>query len=108
MSAEESLNPSDSAGKIVLDENLAITNTERLPISSSLKVLRYRTIKKNDSLGWWSVIVLLEDHNKKQVSFYRWRKRGKEWKRDKKISFRTRADWAAFKESIDGFISELE
>ena len=108
MGSEETGNQQESAAKIVLDENTNITNNERLPISSSLKVLRYRTIKKNDSLGWWSVVVLLEDHSKKQVSFYRWRKRGKEWKRDKKISFRTRADWATFKESIDGFISELE
>jgi hypothetical protein len=52
--------------------------------------------------------VLLEDHDKKQVCFYRWRKRNKEWKRDKKLPFRSKADWNAVKDVVDGFINEVE
>lgn len=94
--------------KIAFDENTKIANHEKLPIRDPLKILRYRTIKKNDSLGWWSAVVLLEDHNKKQVCFYRWRRRDKEWKRDKKIPFRTRAEWSAVKEAVESFINDLE
>jgi hypothetical protein len=92
----------------VFDENLQRKDNDRLPILEPLKVLRYKTIKKNNSLGWWSAVVLLEDHAKKQVCFYRWRKRNKEWKRDKKIVFRTRSEWSAVKETIDNFINALE
>lgn len=102
----------DSSGqnqaKIVFDENLQRKDNEKLPIHEPLIVLRYRTLKKNDSLGWWSAVVLLEDHNKKQVCFYRWRKKNKEWRRDKKLVFRTRAEWHAIKETIDNFINAVE
>ena len=93
---------------IVVDDNPAIKDNDRLPVRDTLTVLRYRTIKKNNSLGWWSAIVMLEDHGKKQVCFYRWRKNKGEWKRDKKLPFKTRAEWAAVKESIDAYINELE
>jgi hypothetical protein len=91
-----------------MDENPKITDNETLPIHAPLKVLRYRTIKKNNSLGWWSAVVLVEDHNKKQVCFYRWHKKEKEWKRDKKIPFHTRIEWSAIKDAVDCFINELE
>ena len=92
----------------VIDENPDISSSEKLPIRGQLNVLRYRTIKKNAGFGWWSAVVLLEDHNKKQVCFYRWRKKAGEWKRDKKISFRKASDWQLFKESIDSFVAELD
>lgn len=98
----------ENQSKTVFDENLQRKDNDRLPIHEPLKVLRYKTLKKNDSLGWWSAVVLLEDHKKNQVCFYRWRKRDKEWKRDKKIVFRTRAEWSAVKETIDNYISALE
>ena len=94
--------------KMVFDENPKIVDNDKLPIKPSLKVLRYKTIKKNNSLGWWSAVVLLEDHDKKQVCFYRWRKRNKEWKRDKKLAFRSKADWNAVKDVFDSFINEVE
>ena len=93
---------------MALDENIEIKDSERLPIHDPLKVLRYKTIKKNNALGWWSAVVLLEDHAKKQVCFYRWRKRKNEWKRDKKLVFRTRTEWAAIKDVVELFLSELE
>ena len=101
-------NPAQEQAGIVFDENLQRKDNEKLPIHEPLKVLRYRTLKKNDSLGWWSAVVLLEDHNKKQVCFYRWRKRDKQWRRDKKLVFRTRAEWLAVKETMDDFINALE
>lgn len=94
--------------KAVFDENPKITDDDKLPVRPPLKLLRYKTIKKNSALGWWSAVVLLEDHEKKQVCFYRWRKNNGEWKRDKKLPFRTRADWTAVKEAIESFIMELE
>ena len=93
---------------MVGDENLEIKDSEPLPISASLKVLRYKTIKKNNALGWWSVIVLLVDHDKKQVCFYRWRKKQNAWKRDKKLAFRSAKEWVAIKDAVEGFIKELE
>ncbi len=92
----------------MLDENTAIKDNEPLPVNASLKVLRYRTIKKNNALGWWSAVVLLEDHEKKQVCFYRWRRKNKEWKRDKKISFHSAKEWALIKEGVEGFIPQLQ
>jgi hypothetical protein len=91
----------------MLDENLEIKDNEPLPVNSSLKVLRYRTIKKNNALGWWSAVVLLEDHDKKQVCFYRWRKKQKEWKRDKKLSFQSGKDWSFIRDAIECFIKDL-
>ncbi|MFH0940706.1 MAG: hypothetical protein V1840_02480 [Candidatus Omnitrophota bacterium] len=35
----------------MLDENAEIKDNEPLPVSASLKVLRYKTIKKNNALG---------------------------------------------------------
>jgi len=67
----------------------------------------HKTIKKNNSLGWWSAVVLLEDHNRKQICFYRWRKKANEWKRDKKIPFHTRLEWSQIKEAVEGFLNEL-
>lgn len=94
--------------KTVFDENPNIKDNDTLPVLAPLKVLRYKTIKKNNSLGWWSAVVLLEDHGNKQVCFYRWRKhKGGEWKRDKKLPFRSRAEWITVKEMIDSFITEL-
>jgi hypothetical protein len=93
---------------MTLDENTAIKDADVLPIHEPLKVLRYRTIKKNNSLGWWSAVVLLEDHGKKQVCFYRWRKRDTVWKRDKKLSFRSRLEWSAIKDAVESLLTELE
>jgi hypothetical protein len=92
----------------VVDDNPAVKDNDRLPIGETLTVLKYRTIKKNNSLGWWSAIVLLEDHGKKQVCFYRWRRNKGEWKRDKKLPFKTRAEWAMIKEGVEAYINELE
>lgn len=97
-----------SVPKAVHDENTKITDGERVPIHEPLKLIRYRTLKKNTALGWWSAVALLEDHGKKQISFYRWRKKGKEWKRDKKLPFRSNADWKAFKEVMETFVGDLE
>jgi hypothetical protein len=91
-----------------VDENDKIKDSERIPIMDPIKVLRYRTLKKNNALGWWSAVVLVEDHGKKQICFYRWRKRDKEWKREKKISYRTRGDWVAMRDAIEAYIPELE
>ncbi len=91
----------------MLDENTQIKDSEPLPVNPSIKVLRYRTIKKNNALGWWSAVVLLEDHDKKQVCFYRWRRKNKEWKRDKKLAFHSAKDWAAIKTAVEGFIGAL-
>jgi hypothetical protein len=97
-----------STNNLVLDENQAIKDNDRLPIHDPLKVLRYRTIKKNNSLGWWSAAVLLEDHGKKQVCFYRWRKTKGEWKRDKKLPFRSKTEWTAVKDAVETFINDLD
>ena len=91
----------------MLDENLEIKDNEPLPVSASLKVLRYKTIKKNNSLGLWSAIVLLEDHDKKQVCFYRWRMKNKVWKRDKKLAFRSAKEWSVIRDAVEGFIKDL-
>jgi hypothetical protein len=40
--------------KLVFDENPKILDGEKLPVHESLKVLRYKTLKKNPPLGWWS------------------------------------------------------
>ena len=92
---------------MVLDENREIMDSERLPLDRSLEVLRYRTIKKSSGLGWWSAIVLLKDHEKKQICFYRWRKKAGEWKRDKKLTFRSRGDWHEFRDVIKSFVDDL-
>ena len=90
------------------DENLEVTDGELLPVQAPLKVLRYRTIKKSAGFGWWSAVALVEDHGEKQICFYRWRKKGEDWKRVKKIAFRKHADWSALKEAVESFLSELE
>ncbi|MBU1125210.1 MAG: hypothetical protein KKC84_04220 [Candidatus Omnitrophica bacterium] len=92
---------------IVLDENPNVKSNDRLPIQAPIKVLRYKTIKKNSSLGWWSAIVLVEDHDKKMVCFYRWRKKGNEWKRDKKLPFHSRAEWHAVKDAVESFMDQV-
>jgi hypothetical protein len=91
----------------MLDENLEIKDNEPLPLSPTLKVLRYKTIKKNNALGWWSAVVLLEDHEKKQVCFYRWRRKKKEWKRDKKLTFHSGKEWILIRDTVEGFIKDL-
>lgn len=92
----------------VIDENPAVRDDEKLPIHAPLIVLRYRTIKKNSALGWWSAIVLLEDHEKKVVCFYRWHKKGGEWKRDKKLPFHNRVEWNAIKDAVETYIDALD
>lgn len=93
---------------MALDENTLIPDSERLPIRDPLEVLRYKTIKKNNALGWWSAVVLLVDHGKRQVCFYRWRRRNQEWKRDKKLSFRSRQEWVQIRDAIESYLGELE
>ncbi|MBF0217777.1 MAG: hypothetical protein HQL30_12390 [Candidatus Omnitrophica bacterium] len=93
---------------MIFDENTAITDNEKLPIGAPLTVLRYKTIKKSSSLGWWSAVVLLEDHGKKLVCFYRWHKKKGEWKRDKKLPFRNASDWVLFRTAIEEFIPSLD
>jgi len=100
--------PEPHESEIVMDENTGLSDNERLPIHGPLKLLRYRTIKKNNSLGWWSCIVLLEDHGNKQVCFYRWHKKDGDWKRDKKLTFKNRSDWTTIKTTIDDFINGLD
>jgi hypothetical protein len=92
----------------VIDENPNVSDDERLPIHAPIKVLRYKTIKKNSAFGWWSVIVLVEDHDKKQVCFYRWHKKAGEWKRDKKLIFHSRVEWNAIKDAVEAFIEGLD
>jgi hypothetical protein len=91
----------------MLDENLEVKDSEPLPVNPSLKVLRYRTIKKNSALGWWSAVVLLEDHDKKQICFYRWRKKQGVWKRDKKLTFHSGKEWMSIKDAVECFIKDL-
>lgn len=93
---------------MIHDENSEITDDEKLPLSESLKVLRYKTIKKNGALGWWSAIVLLEDHDKKQICFYRWHKKKGDWKRDKKLPFKNRKDWNMIKEAVESLLEDLD
>ena len=108
MEDEEIKTKTPEETKTAFDENPKITDHEKLPVSAPLEVLRYKTIKKNNSLGWWSAVVLLNDHDKKHVCYYRWRKRNKEWKRDKKLAFRKKAEWTQVKDTIECFINELE
>lgn len=91
----------------VRDENDQIKDGDVLPIRPPLTVLRYRTIKKNNALGWWSAVVLLEDHGQRLVCFYRWRKNKGEWKRDKKLVFRSEQEWDAIKHCVETFLPEL-
>jgi hypothetical protein len=93
---------------MICDENPKIKDSEKLPIHESLKVLRYKTIKKNKGLGWWSAVVLLEDHGKKQICFYRWKKNKGVWKRNKKLAFRSKQEWSEVKECVESFLKELE
>ncbi|MCX7927769.1 MAG: hypothetical protein N2606_06515 [Candidatus Omnitrophica bacterium] len=90
------------------DESQKTKEEEKPPIHAPIRLIRYRTIKKNMALGWWSVVALVEDHGKKQVCFYRWRKIKGEWKRNKKIAFRCRAEWQEFRDAIEGFILEID
>ena len=94
--------------KPVIDENPDVQNPERLPIKLPIKVLRYRTIKKNDSFGWWSAVVLVEDHDKKQMCFYRWHKKGTEWRRDKKLPIKNKHEWYDIKSAFESFVDELD
>lgn len=93
--------------RVVIDENLNIIDGEKLPVYESLTVLRYRTLKKNSALGWWSAVVLLEDHQKKQICYYRWKRKKKEWKRDKKLAIRCVEDWRALREAVESFLEGL-
>jgi hypothetical protein len=94
--------------KMVFDENPHILDGERLPVHETLKVIRYRTLKKNSALGWWSAVVFLEDHKKKEICFYRWRRRGDEWKRDKKLPIKSRAEWQHLKEAVESFLADMD
>jgi hypothetical protein len=93
--------------KPVIDENRELVDGEKLPVHAQLKVLRYRTLKKNVALGWWSAVVLLEDHQKKQICYYRWRRKDSEWKRDKKLPIRSHQDWQMLKDAVESFLKDL-
>ena len=93
--------------KLVLDENFEIPDREKLPIHEPLKVLRYRTLKKNPALGWWSAVVLLEDHDKRLICFYRWRRINNQWRRDKKLPIRSHDDWQKLKTAVESFLKDL-
>ncbi|KJJ84295.1 hypothetical protein OMAG_001758 [Candidatus Omnitrophus magneticus] len=93
--------------RVIFDENTEINDGEKLPVHDSIKLIRYRTIKKNSGLGWWSAIVLLEDHKRREICFYRWKKRNKEWKRDKKLHIRSKQEWNSLKEAVEPFLNEL-
>jgi hypothetical protein len=95
--------------RLVFDENKDIhPDDERLPVHPSVNVLRYHTLKKSNGLGWWSAVVLTENYGKKEICYYRWKKRDKHWKRDKKLPFRTRNDWEHMKEIVEKFMDDLE
>jgi hypothetical protein len=52
-------------------------------------------------------VVLLEDHKKKEICFYRWHKKENEWKRDKKLPFKSREEWQHFRDAIESFMPDL-
>lgn len=94
--------------RAVRDENPNIKSDEPLPVHSSINVLRYRTLKKNSAFGWWSAVLLLEDHGKPQICYYRWnKKKGKDWKRDKKLPIRSRNDWNDLKAAVETYLNEI-
>lgn len=108
MEPEQILPSQPISPRPLVDENSELTDFEPLPIRGQVNILRYRTIKKSAGFGWWSAVVVIEDHNKKQVCFYRWKKQGSEWKQDKKLSFHSHKDWRIFKEGVEYFLKEME
>ena len=78
---------------------------EGVPIKDPLRGLEFRTINKK--FGWWAAVVLLESYAKKQICFYLWQKKDKEWKRKQKFGIHSREDWQMMKDSVEAFIGEL-
>lgn len=77
---------------------------EEMPIHKSLEVIKAKTFRKSEK--WWTAIAATKGSFSKNpktiLAFYRWRmsKEG-EWKRIKKWTINSAADWEKFKKIIN-------
>jgi hypothetical protein len=81
---------------------------EPLPVSSSIKVLRSKTLFRSGR--WWAACMhaaLIEAFGRKHVALYLWFRRGEFWKRRQKFVFRSKDEWSKAKSIIDSYIEEL-
>ncbi len=78
---------------------------DEFPVSSTLKVIEGKTIRKSDR--WWSAVVLLDSFGRRQVCFYLWQKRGDTWKRQHKFLIRNKGDWELIKKAAEELLKKL-
>ena len=76
-----------------------------MPISETLKVLKYETLYKTEK--WWSAIVLVDSYGRKQIAFYLWNKRNDQWKRRQKFVIRKESEWSKIKKVADAYLTEI-
>jgi len=78
---------------------------EPLPVSSALKVIKYKTIFKSSK--WWSAVVLVDSFGRKQILVYLWLNQNGTWKRKQKLTVTNRNTWEEIKQTVDEYMDDL-
>ncbi len=79
---------------------------EKIPVTSPLKVIDYRTLSKG--FGWWSAAVLVESWGRKQIVFYLWQRKKKGWARKQKFAIRDAQQWDNLVDAASDLLPKLE
>lgn len=85
-------------------KNLRIKMAE-LPIHPEIKVLAFKDIYKTDQ--WRKTVTLQEAFGRKEIACYLWRKKGDEWKRKQKLTFKSKEEWEKVKQAVEDLLKEL-
>ena len=76
------------------------------PVDESIHVIDGLTLYK--SKLWWRAALLLETRGHKQIAFYLWKFKSGRWKRQQKLTVKSKKIWEAMKKFIDFRIDRLK
>ena len=83
-----------------------MSETEKLPLWESYKVIDYVTIFKSEK--WWEAIVLIEAFGRRSIAMYLWQNRNGVWKRKHKFQLRNVDEWNKVKTAIEQLTPKLQ
>jgi hypothetical protein len=83
-----------------------MSETEKLPLWESYKVIDYVTIFKNNK--WWEAVVVFESFGRRSIAMYLWLNQKGTWKRKQKFQMRSMDEWNRVKNAIEQLAPKLQ
>lgn len=84
-----------------------MSEEEQMPVHGYLNVIKGKTLRKSGK--FWTAIVLAESEGERRsLRFYRWQKKGEEWRRIANFNINRKSDWDEIKGYADELAQHLE